>query len=1256
MRPSRRAVAAEVLEARRLFAFGVAAGEAVGPFAAATAVRPAALVSIASGATIDFSTASQTVSNVSPSVLVTFFRTGDPSGEVAANYATSDGTAHAGTDYTSNVGVVTFFPGETEKSISIALADRPAAPAAQDFTVSLLSTSPGADLGATTSQTITIQNDRAPVSLAASTYSKTTDDTGVDFVVNRGGNTTIPVSVAYATSDVTTTAGLDYTDASGTLSFDPGETSKAVHVDLLSNRHAANGVQFGFALFDPLGGALLNGTSSATVTIANGYSPVQLDAASYTTTTGATALSVTVTRDGNTALAGSVDYATADGTATSGPDYVAAVGTLNFAPGETSKHFDVLITGNVEAAGDRDFTVGLAGYGGAAVAGAVTSAPVTIENPYSPLRFVAAGYSVSTDDATATLTVHRTGNTSVAATVDYATSDLTAVVGEDYDAVSGTLTFAPGDDSETIVVPLRGNADSADGLAFQVTLSGGSGGAVVDSPAQATVTIANGHVPVQLDASAYTFSTDDATATLVVTRSGDTTRAVSVDYATADGSAHDGTDYTAASGTLHFAAGETEETITVPLLHNFAAADGVVFGVALSAPAGGAELGAIDSAPVSIANLHSLVQTAQPTYVVDVRLGTVTVEVVRTGNTSFPASVDYSTIDGTAVDGEDYYGTTGTLAFGPGESSAFIELSVLGNAASPPSRRFGVVLAAPDGNAVIGGLDGAAIDIRNTQSLVQFSSAEYSASADAGTVTLTLNRAGNTLVSTTVGYATADGSALAGRDYAAASGTVSFAAGQASKTISIPVLTNPSGAPSVAFSVSLLDPTGAVIGAAGTAVVTVTNPSAVVAFDGTTLTVSNDDGVASLLVRRTGNTSLAGSVTYTTFSNTAVAGQDYAAATGVLSFGPGEVTKSVEVSLLTNALAPASRTFHVTIGGASGSSVVGDADTAVVTVTNIHSVVTFATTTYVAAEADGVVTFTLSRLGNLEHAATVGFVTADGTASAGADYAAASDTVSFEPGQATATFTVAVNSDLEFDPNETFGVSLVSPADGAVVGDGASASVTLADTTPAPTFAGGGLVATERPGRLDGVSLAFDQALAAPPAAAFTMFARSADQAGGAARLRPVAIGEVAYDPATHAVTVKPTKRLKAGVFYQLVVNADLILNEGGKKLDGAGTGQEGSVLVVNFGRGRKLRYVDQNGDTVQLSLRGPGVMELVRRADGEGERLTLSGTTTATKLLGTVRAGKLGGDGHTTLGSVAGLGAATSLLTAGQFTVDSAA
>jgi hypothetical protein len=299
------------------------------------------------------------------------------------------------------------------------------------------------------------------------------------------------------------------------------------------------------------------------------------------------------------------------------------------------------------------------------------------------------------------------------------------------------------------------------------------------------------------------------------------------------------------------------------------------------------------------------------------------------------------------------------------------------------------------------------------------------------------------------------------------------------------------------------------------------------------------------------------------------------------------------------------------------------------------------------------VTFTLTRAGNLGRAVSVSYATADGTASAGSDYVGAAGTVSFAPGQSTATFDVLVNSDLDFDPNETFSVALGTPADGAVIGAAPSATVTLTDTTPAPTFAGGGLVSLVKPGRLDALSLTFDQALdAAPAASAFTLFRRVGERAGVAPRLLPVILNGVTYDAATHSVTVRSAKPLRPGLFYQLAVSPDAVRNRGGLMLDGSGTGQEGTPLVVTFAQGRKLRYVDHDGDTVQLMLKGPGVLQLVRRTDGEGERLTVAAATLRTRLMGFVRHSKFTGDDHTTLGELANLGPATNLLSPAQFDV----
>ena len=1208
------------------------------------------------GASMSFASIGTAVSNAAGTVDVTFIRSGNTSGAAAVNYFTTNGTAIAGTDYTAKSGGVAFDLGETIKTVTFIIADRPSAPATTQFTITLWAPSAGAYLGTTTQHTVTLQNDRAPVAISSAAHAATTDDTSIDVTVTRTGNTTIPVTVAYSTANGTATAGADYTATMGTLAFDPGQTSKTITVPLSRNRAAANGVQFTLGLSSPTDGALLNGLTSTTVTISNPYAPVQFDAATYTATTDDTGVTVNVTRTGNTAVAASMNYATANGTATTTVDYMAASGTLSFAAGEVSKSITVPLLGNVEAPGDRAFTVVLSNPGGAAVAGPVTTATVTVQNPYSPVRVGAAGYTVSTDDATATVTVVRTGNVSLPGTVGFETADITALAGEDYTARTGVLSFAAGETSKTIAVTLGNNHQAADGVTFSVALADTTGAALVEGSSSTIVTIQNAHAPLQLSAATYATNTDATSVSLTVARTGNTALAVTVNYATSDGSAAAGTDYTTRSGTLSFAAGEMFRTIIVPILGNAAAADGAAFTVTLSGATGGGEVATPGAATVSIANNYSEVRLGAATYAATVQGGTATVTVTRAGNTALAASVDYATADGTGAAGVDYAAASGTLNFAAGEVSKNIAVPLLGNAGSAATATFTLSLSNPGAATVVGAQDQATVTVTNTQSLVQFAPSSYTVAGDDGTVTLTVTRTGNTTLPVTVGYATADGTAVAGVDYTAAAGTVSLTAGQTSKTFTVPVRVNAAGAVSSEFTVALASPAGgAVIGASSQATVTVQNLRSLVEFETTAVTAVRHQGPAVLVVRRTGNVSLAASVSYVTVAGTATDGTDFTLASGVVNFAPGQITGTISVVLKPNAKAPPSRSFTVSLTAAGGNGVLGSATTATVTVVNRQSEVQFAGAAYVVAENGGAITLTLTREGNLDVPVDVNYSVAGGTATAGADFTGAAGTVSFAPGQGSVTFDVAVQSDLVVDPNETVVLSVGEAAGDMVPGAQAMATLTITDTTPAAKLAASSLGLSGR-GLVDGVSLTFDQALqAAPDVSAFALYRRSAERPGVAPRQLSVALQGVSYDPATHAVTVRPTRALKSGVFYQLVVNPEGVRNEAGRPLDGASTG-EGSPLLLTFAHGKKLKYVDSNGDMVQLRLRGPGTLQLTRRSDGEAERVTILGSTPLTVLSGLVTRSRAGGDGRTGIGSIVGLGAGTNLLSPDLFDVGSVA
>lgn len=184
------------------------------------------------------------------------------------------------------------------------------------------------------------------------------------------------------------------------------------------------------------------------------------------------------------------------------------------------------------------------------------------------------------------------------------------------------------------------------------------------------------------------------------------------------------------------------------------------------------------------------------------------------------------------------------------------------------------------------------------------------------TLVFEVDKTGSTSATTTVNYATVDGSAVAGRDYTASTGTLTFAPTSAAMMISVPVLAGSPGNSSM--TVQLSGAAGATIGAAiGTG--TITAPAITSSFS-----VANASAGAgtqlNFVITRTGNLSTTQSVGYTTRDGTAIAGQDYTPVQSTLSFPPGVGGQSVMVA--TNVVFySGTRTFQFnltsTVGGAS---------------------------------------------------------------------------------------------------------------------------------------------------------------------------------------------------------------------------------------------------------------------------------------------------------------------------------------------------
>src|SRR5262249_16292222 len=174
-----------------------------------------------------------------------------------------------------------------------------------------------------------------------------------------------------------------------------------------------------------------------------------------------------------------------------GSDYVAASGTLSFAPGVTSRTVTVAVNGDTVPELDEDFFLNLSSPTNASLADGQARATIKNDDAYTGTLSIADAETTEGNSGTKSLsfTVTLSQASTVPVSVTYATANGTATAGQDYSAVAGTRTFPAGTTTRTIAVSILGDTTVEPDETFKVTLSNPVGATL--SRAQATGTIRN---------------------------------------------------------------------------------------------------------------------------------------------------------------------------------------------------------------------------------------------------------------------------------------------------------------------------------------------------------------------------------------------------------------------------------------------------------------------------------------------------------------------------------------------------------------------------------------------------------------------------------------------------------------------------------------------------------------------------------------------------------------------------------------------
>jgi hypothetical protein len=893
-------------------------------------------------------------------------------------------------------------------------------------------------------------------------------------------------------------------------------------------------------------GTILNG-DAATVSIAPAMALEGTGIVFTATLSAATDVDITVTltpskQAGDTATE-TTDFATAPQviTITAGTTSgTATVATVSDDVVELDETFTATLSG-LNANG-RNVTIGTGTAAGTIQnddAATVSIAPA-MATEGTGIVFTATLTKAVDVDVTVTLTPSKQGGDTATGTTDFDTAPqlITITAG----TLSGTATVATVADNvveldETFTATLGGvNAGGRN-----VTIGTGTATGTILNDDAATVSIADA---AALEGNGVTF-----TATLTNPVDTDLTITLTPSKEMGDKAAEN-TDFVTTPQTITILAGaltgtatvatvadgkvEQDETFTATLSglnaggRNVTIADGVATGTILNG----------DAAEFSIAAASAVEGNA----------------IVFTITLSSPVEADTSvtvtTADLTAVDGVDYTGLVAVVVLFPaGTTSQMVMVPTTADLIVEADETFKATLGGLNdggltGAVTISATNGSATGTILNDDTATLTVADVTQDEDAGTMTFTVTLTGDLQDGFTVDYKTTSGTATAGSDFVATTGTLTFVGMNGeSQTFMVTINADTTVELDEAFTVSLFN----VVPAAGA------DPADIVATDTGLGTITNDDaaefkitklasategGPVQFMVTLTNPVDVTTSVTVTTADGTAmVANNDYTPLMAqTVTFGPGVTSQLVNVLTTADNSVEADETFTITLGGLNdgGRKVTISATDNAGTGTIVNDdAAEFKITKTASAVEGGPVTFTITLSNPVDVDTSVTVTTADGTAAAASDYTAlAGQVVLFPAGTTSKTVMVMTTADTVVEADETFTITL-----GGLVDGGRPVTISATDNTGTGTITNddtASLTVADVAQAEDGGGITFTVTLNGDVQGGFTVQFKSADGTATVADADYLAaLGTLTFagtngESKTFTVTVNPDNKVEA--------------------------------------------------------------------------------------------------------------------------------
>ena len=989
--------------------------------------------------------------------------------DVTVIYMTSNGAsdgATAGSDYTAATQTMTISAGLSTGTIKIPVTDDTTDEVSETATLTLVSPSNATISGDTTTADLVITDNDQPVATIGNLTVGESDNTGT-FTVTLDQTAAEDVTITYSTADGSSnpaTATSDYTTSTGTLTISAGASTGTIQVPILLDTTDELAETATLTIDSATNATITGDSATADLVITDDDDPIITFVGNKTVSETDGSATFTVTLDRTPAEDVTVVYVTSDGTTTENGDYTAQSATLTISAGQTSGTISVPILTDTDSESTETATLTLSSPTNGTIVGDTTTADLEITNVEGVLLTI-ADQSIDENGGTSTFTVTLSEASGSDVTVEYATSSGTAIDGEDYTGAVGTLTITAGSTTGIIEVPMKDDSDNEDNETATLTLSNSTNATISDATADLVITDDDG-IEIGLSTAHSGGSTDnltvgegDGTGTFTVTLDQTSSSDITIEYTTSSGTATDGSDYTGTTGTLTISAGETSGTVTIPITDDTTDEATETATVTLGNPVGATLNADTTSADFVITDNDGPEIWFSDPGVGDSTAGNVTVG-ESDGNATFTVTlseasvedvtVEYATGSGTATNGTDYTGTTGTLTISAGVTTGTIVVPITTDTTDESDETATLTLSNPN-NATIG--DATSDLVITDDDATPAISISDGTTTEGGTATFTASLTNPSSEDITVEYESSSGTATNGSDFTAVTETLTISAGETTATFDVVTTADAKDELDETGTVTLSNPTNATI-SDNTADLVITDD------DTANITIANqtvaEDGIASFTV--TMSTTSGGPVTVVYTSSTGASGDnatdgtDYPGTTGTLTIPTGSTSGVFTIDTTSDNTDEPTETATITLSGATSATIVGSTTTAdlVITDDDDSPVITIGNQ---SVTEGGTATFSATLSNPSSEDVTVEYVSSSGTATDGTDFTTiTTTTLTIPAGQTSATFDVVTTEDTTDEANETGTITLQNASNATITGDTTTADFVINDDDATPSI------------------------------------------------------------------------------------------------------------------------------------------------------------------------------------------------------------